>query len=100
MPTLQQVYQRNPDFIGRKIGGELVLIPLQKKIYDISSIYNMNEMACQIWERLDGHKTLEMIQRELLAHYEVSADTLSQDLQTLIEQLEEIKAVTPHAVSA
>ncbi len=99
MPKLQQVYQKNPDFIGRKIGGELVLIPLQKKIYDISSIYNMNAMACQIWERLDGQKTLEAIRQELLEQYEVSADTLSQDLQTLIEQLEEIKAVVPHALA-
>lgn len=97
MPTLQQIYRKNPDFIGRKIGGELVLIPLQKKIYDISSIYNMNEMACQIWERLDGQKTLEEIQQELLGLYEVSTGTLSQDLQLLIEQLEEIKAVIPHA---
>jgi hypothetical protein len=100
MPTLQQIYQKNPDFIGRKIGGELVLIPLQKKIYDITSIYNMNEMACEIWDRLDGRKNLDEIQQELLALYEVPSGTLSQDMQTLIEQLEEIKAVIPHAVSS
>ncbi len=96
MSTRQQVFIKNPDFIARKIGGELVLIPLQKKIYDISSIYNMNEMACQIWERLDGRKALEDIQQELLDVYDVTPETLSQDMQTLMEQLTEIKAVLPH----
>ncbi len=88
--------KRNPDFIARKIGGETVLIPLQKKIYDISSIYNLNELASQIWERLDGSKTLQDIQRELNETYDVSAQTLSGDMQVLIEQLQEIKAVLPH----
>ena len=97
MSGLLRVYQKNPDFIARKIGGELVLIPLQKKIYDITSIYNMNEMACQVWERLDGQKTLDEILRELFALYEVSTEVLKNDLETLIEQLEEIKAVSPHA---
>lgn len=96
MPSFDSIYKKNPDFIARKIGGELVLIPLQKKIYDISSIYNMNEMACQIWERLDGTKTIGNVQSEILQSYEVSEDVLSQDLQTLMGQLEEIKAILPH----
>ncbi len=99
MASLQQIYKKNPDFIARKIGGELVLIPLQKKIYDITSIYNMNEMACQIWERLDGEKTLDAIHGEILGTYHVTAEILSQDIKTLMEQLEEIKAVLPHAAA-
>lgn len=74
----------------------MVLIPLQKKIYDISSIYNMNELGCEIWDRLDGEKTMQVIHSELLEVYEVSAETLSRDIQNLMEQLEEIKAVLPH----
>ena len=100
MSTLQKVFQKNPDFIARKIAGELVLIPLQKKIYDISSIYNMNQMAGQIWERLDGQKDLLTIHREMLDVYDVSSEILSQDMQILMEQLEEIKAVLPHASTA
>lgn len=96
MPSAETIYTKNPDFIARKIGGEIVLIPLQKKIYDIHSIYNMNEMACQIWERLDGAKTIGNLQSEILQSYEVSEETLSQDLQTLVGQLEEIKAILPH----
>lgn len=96
MSDPQAVFKRNPDFIARKIGGETVLIPLQKKIYDISSIYNLNEMGSQIWERLDGSKTLQQIEEELTNVYDVSAETFSGDLKSLLEQLQEIKAVFPH----
>ncbi len=96
MLTPASVFQRNPDFIARKIGGETVLIPLQKKIYDISSIYNLNELASLIWERLDGARSLQDIQDELTNVYDVSAEKVSEDLKILVEQLQEIKAVFPH----
>ena len=94
-PSAELIYKKNPDFIARKIAGEIVLIPLQRKIDDIKSIYNLNEMACDFWEQIDGRTSLEQIRRKLLGIYEVETATLDQDLQSFIEQLVEINAIQP-----
>ena len=95
MTTLSSeiVYKKNQDYIARKIAGELVLIPLQRQLEAIKSIYNMNEMGCAIWEMIDGQRKLEDIRRELLKRYDVEPAQLDQDLNTLLTQLEEIKAI-------
>ncbi len=90
---LQKIYQKNQDYVARKIAGELVLIPLNRRLEDIKSIFNLNEMACTIWDQIDGQRSLEQIRSQLLEQFEVDALILDQDLERLISQLEEIKAI-------
>ncbi len=89
------IYAKNQNFVPRKIAGELVLIPLQKKIDNIKSIYGLNSMACAVWDMLDGAKDIQQIHSELLSSYDVDESTLEKDLAGLIGQLEEIQAIQP-----
>jgi hypothetical protein len=85
--------QKNPEFVARKIAGELILIPLHRQIDNIDSIFNANETACSIWDLIDGKKSIEEIRLELLTQFDVPEESLNHDLQTFFEQLQEINAV-------
>ncbi len=87
------IYQKSPNFVPRKIAGELILIPLQKQIDKIKSIYSLNPTACALWEKLDGVKNLDEIKSQILAEYDVSSAELEKDLAQLIDQLTEIQAI-------
>ncbi len=91
--SAEQIFKKNPNFVARKIADELVLVPIQRQLENINSIYCMNEMGRAIWELMDGRRSLSEIRRELLERYEVPESTLDQDLHTLLEQLLQIKAI-------
>ena len=89
------IYQRNPNYVPRKIAGELILIPLQKQIDSIKSIYGLNPMACTVWDLIDGKKDTSEIRSSVFQTYDVEENILEKDLLELFKQLEEIQAIQP-----
>lgn len=89
------IYRKNQNFVPRKIAGELILIPLQKQIDQIKSIYGLNPIACSVWDLIDGVKDMDQIRTALQAEYDVESSILEKDLVGLIGQLEEIQAIQP-----
>lgn len=92
--TLERViYKKNPDFVARKIAGELVLIPLKRKLEDVGSLYNLNETGCFIWDLIDGKRTTAEILESLQSVYDGETQIFRRDLEVLLEQLSEINAI-------
>lgn len=89
----KKIFKKNPGFVPRNIAGELVLIPVQKELRKVNSIYTLNEMGASIWELVDGKTSNDQIKESLLNRYEVSAEQLDRDLEELTEQLLEIQAL-------
>ena len=94
MEGLDRIYKKNENFVFRKIEDETILVPIKDNVGDMGSLYNLNEMAAFVWERLDGKKSLQDIKNRLLEKYEVSAKEAEGDLFEYISQLKEIEAVT------
>ena len=94
MIDLNQRYQRNENFVFRRIEDETILVPIKDSVGDMGSIYNLNEVAAFVWEQLDGKKSLRDIKHRLSEEYEVSAKEAEDDLSEYIAQLKEIEAVT------
>ncbi len=44
-------YERNPDFIFRKIVDEMVLVPIHQDVADMDCIYTLNSVGASIWEQ-------------------------------------------------
>jgi hypothetical protein len=97
MKTLDQVYQRNQNFVFRKIDDETILVPIKDNVGDMGSIYNLNEVAAFVWEHLDGARTLSDIKNMMTLEFEVSHLDAENDLQEFVHQLEEIEAIHPAA---
>ncbi len=93
MIDLNQRYQRNENFVFRRIEDETILVPIKDNVGDMGSIYNLNEVGALVWELLDGQKTLRAIRDTVVAQFEVSPPEAQADLGEFINQLETIDAV-------
>lgn len=49
--------------------------------------YELNEVASQAWERLDGQNTLKHIADEIALRYEICADTAYTDIAEFAQDL-------------
>ena len=95
MQRIDQVFQKNENFVFRQIDDETILVPIKNNVGDMGSIYNLNEVGAYIWEHLDGEKTLSEIKNKIAVEFEVSPETAEEDLMEFVDQLEEIEAVLP-----
>lgn len=86
-------YERNPEFVFRRIVDELVLIPVRQNVADMDCIYTMNPLGAFIWERLDGQRTLAHLQASIVEEYDVAPEAAWADLLEFIRELESVGAV-------
>lgn len=86
-------YQRNPDFIYRKIVDESVLIPIHQDIANMDSIFTLNGIGAFIWEQLEQPTTQASLQAAILDEYDANQEVLLADLENFLGQMKEIDAI-------
>ena len=92
MPSNIQ-YQRNPDFIYRKILDESVLVPIQRDVANMDSIYTLNSVGAFIWERLAQPTTQADLQQTVYDEYEADLGILAADIERFIGEMITIGAL-------
>jgi hypothetical protein len=80
-------FARTGDVVRRQIADEIILVPVRQSAEDLDSIYSINPMAAQIWDLLDGQRTLGDIRDLLLQDYNVTPAELDRDIAEFVEQL-------------
>jgi methyltransferase-like protein len=93
MPEIDQVFQKNENFVFRQIDDETILVPIKDNLGDMGSIYNLNEVGAFIWEHFDGQKTIGEIKNQIINEFEISEIEAQQDLIEFVNQLKEIDAI-------
>jgi len=89
-----RIYVRSEDVVAREIEDEFLLVPIASGIGDMEdALYTLNETGREIWERLNGEKTLEDLVTELCREYEADADEIRQDVCGLVSELERLNMV-------
>ena len=86
-------FAKSEDFVQRTVAGECLLVPIRRRLTDTNSIYVLNETGAEVWQRLDGTRSLRDIAADLHAAYEVATEQLEQDLNGLIDALNSIEAI-------
>jgi hypothetical protein len=66
----------------RTVDQELVLLNLDNEEY-----YGLDEVGTTIWEAVTGAPTLDAAMSTLLEEFDVDADTLTGDVEQLLQQL-------------
>ena len=94
MVDLELRFKRNENFVFRKIGDEMILVPIKDNVGDMGYIYNFNELAAFVWENLDGKDRLQDIKNSIVAEFEVSAQQAEKDLSEFVDDLKEIGAIS------
>ena len=93
MKALDRVYQKNQNFVFRKIDNDTLLVPIKNDVGDMDCIYNLNEMGAFVWEHLDGQKSARDMKKLMLAEFDVSVQEAEADLEKFVMQLSEIEAI-------
>lgn len=79
---LDTIVQVRPDVLFRQLGGEVVALDLESGKY-----FGLNEVGSRVWDLLQTPCSLGSIQEALLQEYEVSAEDLWRDLESLVSEL-------------
>jgi hypothetical protein len=93
MRLLEVAFVRSKSMVGRKIGGEYVLVPIVSHGADLDSIFSLNRVATFIWEHLDGESTGSEIIQALTKQFEVDETEATRDYCAFLGQLQSIPAV-------
>jgi hypothetical protein len=95
MPEIDQVFQKNENFVFRQIDDETILVPIKDNLGDMGSIYNLNEVGAFVWKHFNGQASLADIRQMILDTFEVSEREADIDLSDFVNQLKEIDAILP-----
>jgi len=81
-------YAPSGDVVAREIEGELIIVPVTAGIGDADDeLYTLNETGKDVWNRLDGRRSLNEIILELAAEYDAEEGVIAGDVVGLVEEL-------------
>ena len=81
------VYAHGDLLVTRDLAGEKIIVPVRGKVGDLNNIYTLNAVANDIWNLLDGKRTVAQICAQLEQEYEVDSATLSKDVTRTLDEL-------------
>ena len=85
--------RQNPDFITRRIAGELLLVPIAHDAASLQGVLTFNEVGGRVWELLQECDSEEQIARRLTDEYDVTLAQALEDVSELVGQLRQLNAV-------
>jgi sulfur transfer complex TusBCD TusB component (DsrH family) len=75
---------RSEKVVVRKVGNEMVIVPLVNSVADMTKVLTLNETGAAIIEALDGQRTISQVEEQLISVFDVQSDILAADLQNFI----------------
>ena len=96
---IETVYCKNSDFVQRDVAGECILVPIKRRLSDVNSIYVLNDTGAALWNRIDGKRSVQDIHADFFEEYDVTAEQLRQDFETLLADLLSIHAIEEVSVT-
>lgn len=87
------IIRKNKDMVTRIIEDETILMPIYKTSNEINCIYTFNKTASRVWELFDGKRTLAEIKDKLLDKFDTTSEEIDKEMQKLLQELKEIKAI-------
>jgi hypothetical protein len=86
-------YERNPDYIFRRIAEEAVLVPIHQDVADMDCIYTMNAVGAFLWEQLDRPATLAELHAAMRDEYAAEPEVIAADLESFLREMTAIDAL-------
>ncbi len=83
----QEIYEKKSKFATRKVGDELILVPIKTNVADMSDIFTLNEVGSFIWDSIDGVKSFDNLVSDMVLEFEIDEVTARNDLNEFIERL-------------
>ena len=88
MNDLTKCFLKESDFATRSILGETIIVPVKAGVGDLNSIYILNELGTQIWELIDGKRSINRMIEEICKAYDVGQEEAEKDTMEFLSSLE------------
>jgi hypothetical protein len=95
MNDLTKCFLKESDFATRSILGETIVVPIKGGVGDLNSIYILNELGTQIWEMIDGKRSINRIIEEICEAYDVGLEQAGKDTMEFLNSLEVSGLIRP-----
>lgn len=93
LTAFNNIFRCDPTFVARRIAGEMILVPVRRRVADLESIFLLNETALFAWQLFDGVRTLQDIRCLIVEEFDVDENQAGEDLLEVAAQLEQIGAL-------
>jgi hypothetical protein len=88
MIQTNKIYALSDDVVAREIEGELIIVPLVAGIGDLEDeLFTLNETGKDIWNQLDGKRSLGTVIDALAQVYEAPPGEIEEDVLGLVGEL-------------
>jgi hypothetical protein len=85
---MDMVFSHSSDVVTREIDGALIIVPLTSGVGDMEDdLFSMNETGTEIWNMLNGKKTVQEIVEALVRQYRAEPDEIEQDVAGIVTEL-------------
>ena len=88
--NIENLYKLKSRFVARKVGNEVVVVPLVNNVAQMERLYTLNETAGFLWENLNETATVESLKTALLENFDVKDSVAEQDIQNFLENLKKL----------
>jgi len=79
--------------VTRVIDDEAILLPIYKTSDDINCIYTLNKAASEVWDLIDGKKSLGRIKKIILEKFDATPEEIGKEMNALLKDMKNIKAL-------
>jgi coenzyme PQQ biosynthesis protein PqqD len=87
-PELTAIYRKSEDIVAREIEGELIIIPLVAGMGNMENeLYALDETGREIWNRIDGQRSINKIIDELEELYDTDRETIQRDVLGFLKEI-------------
>jgi hypothetical protein len=79
--------------VFRKIGDEVLLVPVRNNVHNLASIHSLNVVGSRVWELIDGARSVEEIRDAIADEFDVSREEAGADIGDFLASLLSVNAV-------
>ena len=90
---MTHTYTRTGKMVERKIRDEHILIPIGDNLYELDSLFTLNEVASFIWGRTEQGVPAPRVVEHMMERYDVQSEEAEADTQRILAELVEIGAL-------
>ena len=85
---MEMIFSHSSDVVSREIDGALIIVPLTSGVGDMEDdLFSMNETGTEIWNMLDGKKTVQEVVKALAQQYRAEPAEIEQDVVGIVTEL-------------
>lgn len=89
--NFENITQLKSKFVSRKVGNDMVLVPLVSNVAQMDTLFNLNETAGFLWENLDENSSIELLKNQLLESFEVDDATAEKDVKDFLDRIQKLE---------